>query len=353
MYQSYMKRTQDGLAPITTKSRQDDEAEVLLYIAFAYFDWARQTELFNNAQAAPADERYRKCTEHLELALRKSKRKEVLLQYNLCMTKLQAANCVLQKLTRNIRRTAKEVQDALEGLEKSLPKVQEILKWKTEGKKIHIPTSMLQDFITHCKANIESAKSHLDEERRREEEAAEIRELQRVAAESQKREEEILVVMKREEEAKKQEERDRKAAQKMMKVEQLRQGWEYESQMEKAAAEKRSRVKQTPEVVVEEEEDPKGLFDDDDDDAPNNDDAANDTSKLFDSDDDEPASKPDSANQPVSGATEKDLFGSSDEGSEDELLESAKRVVPEDDDLVAENPPAKKVRLLDDDDDDD
>ena len=124
MYQSYMKRTQDGTAPITTKSRDDDVVEVLLYIAFAYFDWARQTELFNNEKAAPADERYRMCIENLELALAKSKKKDVVIQYNLCRTKLQAANCVLQKLTRNIRRTSQEVQEALDGLEESLPKVQ-------------------------------------------------------------------------------------------------------------------------------------------------------------------------------------------------------------------------------------
>ena len=210
MYQSYMKRTQDGTAPITTKSRADDEAEVLLYIAFAYFDWARQTELLNNAQAAPADERYRKCIEHLDMALKKSKRKEVLLQYNLCMTKLQAANCVLQKQSRNIRRTAQEVQDALDGLEESLPKVEEILRWKTEGKKIQIPTSVLQDFITHCRANIDSAKLHLEEEKKQEAEANEIREWQRVTAETQKQEEKVRLALKKEEELKKQEERDRK-----------------------------------------------------------------------------------------------------------------------------------------------
>jgi RNA polymerase-associated protein CTR9 len=185
MYQSYMQRTEDGSAPITTKSRDDDVVEVLLFIAFAYFDWARQTELFNNANAAPADERYRKCIEHLKMVLAKSKRKDVVIQYNICRTNLQAANGVLQKLTRNIRRTSHEVQDALDGLEESLPQIQEILQWKTEGKKVPLSTSMLQNFITHCKANIESAKSHLAEEKRREKEAQDILELQREEAESQ------------------------------------------------------------------------------------------------------------------------------------------------------------------------
>ncbi len=210
MYQSYMKRTEDGTAPSTSKSRVDDVVDVLLYIAFTYFDWARQTELYNNANAAPADERYKKCLDYLEAALAKRTKKDVILKYNLCMTKLQAANCVLQKLTRNIRRTAKEVEDALLGLEESLGVVEDIIQAKSEGKKVLIPTSTLQDFLIHCKANIESAKSHLDEERKREEEANEMRELQRLAAETQRREEELKNQLRKQEDARMQEERDRK-----------------------------------------------------------------------------------------------------------------------------------------------
>lgn len=210
MYQSYLKRTEDGSAPITSKSRTDDKVDVLMYIAFAYFDWARQTELFNNAKAAPADERYKKAMEHLELALEENTSKNIVLTYNLCMTKLQAANCVLQKLTRNIRRTASEVEEALNGLQKSYETVEEILKKKSEGLKVTIATSMLNDFLTHCKSNIESAKSHLEDERKREEEANELKELQRLAAESKMKEEKLREQLRMEEEAKKGEERDRR-----------------------------------------------------------------------------------------------------------------------------------------------
>ncbi len=210
MYQSYLKRTEDGSAPISSKSRVDDKVDVLQYIAFAYFDWARQTELFNNAKAAPADERYKKAMEHLELALEENTSKNIVLTYNLCMTKLQAANCVLQKLTRNIRRTAAEVEEALHGLQKSYETVEEILKKKTEGLKVTIATSMLNDFLTHCKSNIDSAKSHLEDERKREEEANELKELQRLTAESQKKKQEYEEQLKKEEEARKQEQRDRR-----------------------------------------------------------------------------------------------------------------------------------------------
>jgi RNA polymerase-associated protein CTR9 len=210
MYQSYLKRTEDGSAPITSKSRTDDKVDVLMYIAFAYFDWARQTELFNNAKAAPADERYKKAMEHLELALKEDTSKNIVLTYNLCMTKLQAANCVLQKLTRNIRRTAAEVEEALNGLQKSYETVEEILKKKSEGLKVTIATSMLNDFLTHCKSNIESAKSHLEDERKREEETNELRELQRLASESKAKEEKLREQLKMEEEAKKHEEQDRR-----------------------------------------------------------------------------------------------------------------------------------------------
>mmetsp|Transcript_24187 Transcript_24187/g.35831 ORF Transcript_24187/g.35831 Transcript_24187/m.35831 type:complete len:514 (+) Transcript_24187:782-2323(+) len=92
--------------PITRKSQDDNATEALLYIAFLYFDWARQTELFNDARAAPADERNKNCTESIELAKKKSRKANVLLRYNWFMTNLQATNCVLQKLTCNIRRTA-------------------------------------------------------------------------------------------------------------------------------------------------------------------------------------------------------------------------------------------------------
>lgn len=211
MYQSYLKRTEDGTAPISSKSRTDDKVNVLLYIAFAYFDWARQAELFNNQKAAPADARYKKAMHHLELAISENTSKTVLLTYNLCMTKLQAANCVLQKLTRNIRRTAKEVEEALEGLEKSLKTVEEILAKKKDGSlKVPIATSTLDDFLSHCRSNIDSAKSHLEEERRREKEANEMRELQRLASESSRKQQELEEQLRKETEARKQEERDMK-----------------------------------------------------------------------------------------------------------------------------------------------
>jgi RNA polymerase-associated protein CTR9 len=212
MYQSYLKRTEDGTAPITSKSRLDDKVDVLHYIAFAYFDWARQTELFNNAKAAPADERYKMAMQNLELAIidNTSESKNSILTYNLCMTKLQAANCVLQKLTRNIRRTAKEVEEALNGLQQSLETVETIAKNKAEGAKVLISTSILNDFITHCKSNIESAKSHLEDERKREEEAREVQELQKSMAEMKRQEQLLEQARRKEEEARKQEERDRK-----------------------------------------------------------------------------------------------------------------------------------------------
>lgn len=353
MYQSYMKRTQDGTAPITTKSRADDEAEVLLYIAFAYFDWARQMELFNNAQAAPADERYQKAMRHLELALQKSKRREVVLQYNLCMTKLQAANCVLQKLTRNIRRTAKEVEDALNGLEESLPKVQEMLQWKSEGKKVLIPTSMLQDFITHCNANIDSAKSHLEEERKREEQAKEYRELQRSAAEAKRQEIELREVMKKEEATKQQEERDRRAAAKMRAVEDLRVGWVQEAEQQKKEKEKKNRgskVQAAEADFIEEDTNPEGLFENSDSSDEEEGEATKKAEKI------EATQGEENTSPGNAGATEKDLFGDSsdsDSDSDEELLPSDKKRTASDDGDENENAnqPSKKQRVIDSDDD--
>ena len=212
MYQSYMNRTRGTAANITSKSRDDNDSQVLLYIAFAYFDWARITELFNNVKAAPADERYKKCVEHIELAMKKAKKENVVLRYNWCMAKLQAANCVLQKLTRNIRRTAQEVKDALNGLEEALPSVQTLIQWKNESKKVPIATGTLNDFVSHCRHNIDSAKSHLQEERKKEKEALELRELQRIEAEAQEKQKTIQLTMERERAEREEEERDKRVS---------------------------------------------------------------------------------------------------------------------------------------------
>ena len=54
------------------------------------------------------------------------------------MAKLPAANYTLQKLIRNSPRTAQEVKDVLKGLEASLHVVQQLMSWKSLGKKIPI-----------------------------------------------------------------------------------------------------------------------------------------------------------------------------------------------------------------------
>jgi RNA polymerase-associated protein CTR9 len=198
MYLSYMTRTQSSGTQITSKSQEDDEAEVLQYIAFAHFDWARQTELFNDAKAAPADGRYKKCIEYLEMAMKKSKRENILLRFNWCMTKLQAANCVLQKVNRNIRRTAQEVKDALNGLEECLPVVQTMIQWKQEKRKVPIQSSMLTDFVSQCKHNIDSAKGHLNEELRKEQDAQALRDIQRMDAEASKKSKEMKAAFDKE-----------------------------------------------------------------------------------------------------------------------------------------------------------
>jgi len=354
LYQSYLKRTEEGSTPITSKSRLDDKVDVLHYIAFAYFDWARQTELFNNAKAAPADARYKKAMEHIELALidNTSESKNGLLTYNLCMTKLQAANCVLQKLTRNIRRTAKEVEEALKGLQHSLETVETILQRKKEGAKVLISTSILSDFISHCKSNIESARSHLEDERKREEEANEIRELQRMASEAKREEQKLQKELKMKEETKKQEARDRRAREKMRKVEDLRSGWEHEKAAAKAAAEKRSQNKAPP---ANDFIDDSMQLEEDDNEQQQQQNKKPASAGLFDdSSDEEDAAKPETEeskeNKEIAAtSTQQDLFGgSSDEDESDEELKPSagtKRGSDNNDD--DEEPSGKKQRTTD------
>jgi RNA polymerase-associated protein CTR9 len=310
MYTSYMKRAEDGTTPVTSKSREDDVVDVLMYIAFAYFDWARHTELFNDANAAPADGRYRQAMEHLELAIGKHTKKEVVLKYNLCMTKLQAGNCQLQKLTRNIQRTVEDVEEALQGLKESQATVEEILSEKNQGNKVNIPTSTLQDFLKHCKANIASAESHLDDEKTRAEEASAERKIRQLAAEAAMKEETLKQAILEEEKTKKQEERDQKADAKMRQVDELRAGWEQEQDSKQVAKDKKSKKPSgsvDPELDVEEVGEPEaghGLFDDSDEDGSDAEQGAK-----------EGKSKPaDSASKATTNA---DLFGDSDEDDDD------------------------------------
>jgi len=237
MYKSYMKRAEDGTTPITSKSRVDDVVEVLLYISFAYFDWARHTELFNDANAAPADGRYRDAMNYLNEAISKNSKRDIILKYNLCMTKLQAANCILQKLTRNIPRTVEEVQGGLDGLNESFQVVESIMKEKGDGKKVAISSSTLQDFLKHCRANISSAESHLEDEKKRAEEAETEREIRRLAAEAALKEEELKKALAKEKVARDQEERDKKAEAKMKIVEELQSSWKQEQAREVAKKE--------------------------------------------------------------------------------------------------------------------
>lgn len=88
MYQSYVKDAEDINTPVSSKSRIDVVVDILAYIAFAYFDWARHTELYNDANVAPADGRYKEAMNYLEQAVSKNSKEEVALKYNLCMTKL-------------------------------------------------------------------------------------------------------------------------------------------------------------------------------------------------------------------------------------------------------------------------
>jgi RNA polymerase-associated protein CTR9 len=318
MYLSYMTRTQSSGAQITSKSQEDDEAEVLQYIAFAHFDWARQTELFNDAKAAPADERYKKCIEYLEMAMKKSKRENILLRFNWCMAKLQAANCVLQKVNRNIRRTAQEVKDALNGLEECLPVIQTMIQWKQDKRKVPIQSSMLTDFVSQCKHNIDSAKGHLAEELRKETDAKALRDIQQLNAEATKKSNEMKANMDKEREAQEEQDREKRAKAKMAHVGSLTEGWKTAeiAKKEKAAAKKKKG--DAPPGGVDDEG---GIFDTDV--------AAADTSALFDDSDEEDDDDEDgnddakkTTTEAVSAqgeqATQKDLFGDSSDEEEEE-----------------------------------
>ena len=323
MYQNYMSRTRSSAgAQSTSKSQDDDEAEVLLYISFAYFDWARQTELFNNAKAAPADERYQKSIEYIEKAMKKGKKENVVLRYNWCLIKLQAANCVLQKVNRNIRRTAQEVKNALDGLEESLPILQTMLHWKEEGRKVAISKGMLSGVVNQCKHNIDSAKSHLKEELKNEHDAETLREYQRLEAEATEKQKALKLSLQKEKEAQDLEESEQRAQRKMQRVTNLVDGWK---QSEAAAASKKNstpKKKSKGDAPPGGVDDEAGLFDTE---VP-----TNDASALFDDsdDEDEEDAEEEQVSESAPKGTQKELFGDSSSGEDDddeEKEESSKK----------------------------
>lgn len=346
MYQSYMNRTRASPgAQTTSKSQEDDEAEVLLYIAFAYFDWARQTELFNNAKAAPADERYQKCIEYIDTAMKKSKRENVTLRYNWCLAKLQAANCVLQKVNRNIRRTAQEVKDALNGLEESLPILQTMLQWKEEGRKVAINKGMLSGVVNQCKHNIDSAKSHLKEELKKEQDAETLRNYQRLEAETNEKQRALAASLQKEAEAQELEESEKRAREKMERVSNLVDGWKQAEAASKASPKKKKKGDAPPGGVDEEA----GIFDTDV--APTNTAALFDESDDEDSDDEaEKAKKTEEAAAP-SQTQQSDLFGDSSSDEEEEMVDEPSKKRSNDDDgkVNDEEAPKKKAKLDDED----
>ena len=379
LYKSYMKRSEDGATPVTSKSRADDDVEVLLYIAFAYFDWARHTELFNDINAAPADERYKQAMEHLQQAISMQSRNNTVLQYNLCMTKLQAANCVLQKLTRNIPRTVEEVDEALTGLIESQKIVEDILKEKEEGgKKINIRSSILEDFLKHCRANIASAQSHLEDEKKRAEEEKDDQEIRRRATEIAQQEAQLREAIRNSEEAAKQEERDQRAEAMMQKVEDLRSGWQHEQAAAEAAKAKRSKVVENQELEEDNQQTTRGLFDDSDDESDVADPVLNNATEtnpvshgdLFgdtDSEDDvAPATSKKESTEPIvdddsdgdvefEGGAKKadltnDLFGDSDDDSDEELVPAKSKRGPDESNNDGDVQNKKKQRLNEEDD---
>ncbi|KAL9191462.1 hypothetical protein ACHAXT_001168 [Thalassiosira profunda] len=339
MYQSYMTRTSSSGAQTTSKSQEDDEAEVLLYIAFAYFDWAQQTEAFNNAKAAPADGRYKKCISYIEMAMKKSKRENVVLRYNWCLTKLQLANCVLQKVHRNIRRTAEEIKDALDGLEESLPVLETFLQWKKDGRKVPISNGMLTQVVSQCKHNIDSAKSHLKEQLHNEKEAETVRNYQRIDAEQNEKQRILAETLQKEADAAEMEAKEKKAMDKMDKVSKLVSGWK-EAEAAKAASPKKKKAKgDAPPGGVDDEA---GILDAD---VP-----ANDASALFDDSDDDDSDAEEGAGGGAKDAevpaakgepgTQKDLFGHS--SSEEEMEDEPKKRPNE---SIDEEQAAKKQKI--------
>jgi hypothetical protein len=252
------------------------------------------------------------------------------------------------------------------------------LKEKEEGaKKINIRSSILEDFLKHCRANIASAQSHLEDEKKRAEEEREDQEIRRRATEIAQQEAQLREAIRKSEEAAKQEERDQKAEAMMRKVDDLRSGWQHEQAAADAAKAKRSKVVENQELEEEDNQQvTRGLFDDSDDESDMVEPALNDVAEtnpvshgdLFgdtDSEDDvEPATKKTEITEQIAdddsdddvefdGGTKKadltnDLFGDTDDSDEELIPTGSKR--GHDEPIDDEDTQDKKKQRLNEDD---
>merc|ERR1740136_446113 len=229
---------------------------------------------------------------------------------------------------------AQEVQDALDGLQASLPRVQTMLQWKNEKKKVPINTQTLKNFVANCRENIVSTESHLSQELKKEAKAKDQRELQRMDNETKEKARQIEEVQRRDMAQRSQRETDRKARQKQEKVDALRAGW----QREKLVAEKKRDVK--PQAADDgfidnglvEEEKPDG--DSDAREVPSNPERVPETeAAMFDDSDDDDDDETDNDGKAKNTQTEAAMFDDSDDDDDDETddvseSESDEELVP-------------------------
>jgi len=330
-------------------------------------------EGYNNTRSAPANDHYDKAMEFLNAALGDASDPEVtpkssqqyMLRYNLCMTKLAAANCTLQKLSRHIKRTSTEVRRALNHLIESMTFVEGLMKAKNETKKVPVGRSILVNFISQCRTNIESAKSHLNEgmyfqyavyftfdanltnllgfvELKKEHDAEQLRDLQRKQTELQIQKQEHFKALQIEAEIKKQEEMDSRAKAKMEKVQSLVSNWGQQAEIDAQKKAKKGKKGSMPEFIDGDEVVPvvdKDLFADSDSD--DNDDNEKNSSKGLEIeealDDNE---KKDSGKV----MNENELFG---ESSDEELVpESNTSKRPASDEMDDSNNSKKARRVI-------
>jgi hypothetical protein len=233
-----------------------------------------------------------------------------------------------------------EVEEALFGLEESLQVVETIISAKENGERVNIRSQILEDYIKHCRANITSAKSHLEDERKRAEEERVEQECRRLASEAAAKEATLKELIRKQDELKKQELRDERANAKMRKVEELTAGWtqsEEVVQNEKFKKSKRGRDTDAhSDFIIEDNQKSRkhGLFDDSEE------------SDVGDPDIDDDDNNRKSKKRQVD---QNDLFGDSDDENSEQVKPTKKVDAnatglfnDSDDDVVFENKTSSK-----------
>ena len=129
-----------------------EETKLLMYLAYSYFDWAKQAEESSGAEAHSLDERYRTAIKFLTQAQEQDPSNTQIV-YNIAVTRNEFALAVLSKSSKNQRRTLTDVEGAGANFNESLAMFSKLSQIDTATNKVTFDVSKAKEFADHIQNN--------------------------------------------------------------------------------------------------------------------------------------------------------------------------------------------------------